>query len=231
MDWYSDRLAHSSRVPCHRPRKGRVYIIVRTGCSRINSTDNMECLPEILQTIFSSFCGGDESGDSGDNGNSGGNASATEDFETAAPRLQARLQQILGVPYVLEPSMSDIQRFAQASGRNIAVSQLAANYFKGAVAKIEELVQGGADAEAVYLFNMMVPRRRLIVIFDKDAGFDNCGNRFWNGDFELVVNPSAVGYRAESIGLEIQASLDIGSSIRTVRYVIGTDEDGQLYSN
>jgi hypothetical protein len=57
-----------------------------------------------------------------------------------------------------------------------------------------------------------VPNRKVVLVFDKDAGYTYCGPRFQGGDYQIVINPGMFYTNVDRAGDEqLDRQLDIGS--------------------
>jgi hypothetical protein len=121
--------------------------------------------------------------------------------------LQARLKATLGEDYTLEPSIDAL--YAVAEDRGSQLGSILFSYFDSAIDGIDYLTKKGKDKEAVELFNSLVPNRKFIIHIDKEAGFNYCGPRFREGDFDLVIHPDNVWTNVDSITENLDRKLDI----------------------
>jgi hypothetical protein len=166
---------------------------------------------EDLCRLITSLLGGDDAGDSGD-AQGGPAPMVTRDyFAEARPEILARFHKAFGTPYTIDPNWAQLSPICAAAGHPDP-GNVATEYFKGALWKTEELTLQGTDPEAMYLFNLAVPNRHIVIVFDPDTPFYNCGLQLKRGNLEIVVKPEHVFVGADRTSVGIDTILDVGPS-------------------
>jgi hypothetical protein len=171
-------------------------------------TDNMF---EDLCRLITSLLGGDDGGDSGDAGDRPAAIATRDYFAEARPEILARFHKAFGTPYTIDPNWAQLSPICAAAGHPDP-GNVATEYFKGALWKTEELTLQGTDPEAMYLFNLAVPNRHIVIVFDPDTPFYTCGLQLKRGNLEIVVKPEHVFVAANRTSVGIDTTLDVGWS-------------------
>jgi len=130
-------------------------------------------------------------------------------YESKVENLQERLKIALGEDYTIEPSIDAIYPGAEAKGYGVQLGAVVYSYFDNAIKGVENLTNSGKDKEAVDLFNSLVPNRKFIIVLDKDAGYNYCGPRFREGDFDLVIHPDNVWSNVSNIAEDLDRKIDM----------------------
>jgi hypothetical protein len=141
--------------------------------------------------------------------------SVRDKYESKVENLQERLKIALGEDYTIEPSIDAIYPGAEAKGYGVQLGAVVYSYFDNAIKGVENLTNSGKDKEAVDLFNSLVPNRKFIIVLDKDAGYNYCGPRFREGDFDLVIHPDNVWSNVSNIAEDLDRKIDMGLSNQT----------------
>jgi hypothetical protein len=104
--------------------------------------------------------------------------------------------------------------FAAAEGtdRAVQLGSMLYSYFDNTISGVEDLTKKGKDAEAVQVFNSLVPNRKIVVIFDKEL-FRYCGTRFQDGDYQIVIHPEQLWVASNSINEYLTRVIDMGEQL------------------
>jgi hypothetical protein len=104
--------------------------------------------------------------------------------------------------------------FAAAEGtdRAVQLGSMLYSYLDNTIRGIEDLTKKGKDAEAVQVFNSLVPNRKIVVISDKEL-FRYCGTRFQDGDYQIVIHPEQLWVASNSINEYLTRVIDMGEQL------------------